>query len=662
MQSDGLNFINRKYKPSYFQKDDQESKNFLINSAAIEQFSSISCNYAENIKKNNETYDLNFKNVKNALNVLNVLKDEMSEINKQISSKEIDRYECRDLDYLDKEFAKEMPNKNKDSLHIRYKGNKNHNDRILRLINNEISKKLPNQKSGNISIGKRANNQNYFSPTSQSTSISKAKKIESFSKSKENEKETDLKKIKNDMNSNIDLADLKEELKTKHHMNCNINDYSKHFKYCFRYYSAYYFRNHSSNHSSNHVTYCSSIDYSTDYLKDKKEKNSKKLDHLIYSNSSLKISKNCVKEKKRRNIVLNVEDQSLEFNETKYQFKVKDELDKKNNLLKIHPLTKPINKRKLNRNKDCNTDKYFDKYSDKNFKSTKFHQNKLERASKDEKEIEYEIHLSRIFNSSAFRTNGMSSKCTAGNSSISSQRNMHRLDKNGIRKQNYHIKHAKLKCKKMNFLHTFKNQLKMNFTFLLTLLIILIPKLNATKINLEFKNQTHLTTTNFRSINSTFDLNSFDSINSINADSIIYPNDDDYDLHRQSSFPNSLFFHNSSDHSLIIRPIATNYSNFFNHLNYQNIHNYQNQFKSDVTSINETNSTVLTYKDKWWLNFFPKKYVDENVELSEFVFRVFGLFICSILIFTTLFGNILTIIVVLRFNRMKTVTNILLAR
>jgi hypothetical protein len=66
--------------------------------------------------------------------------------------------------------------------------------------------------------------------------------------------------------------------------------------------------------------------------------------------------------------------------------------------------------------------------------------------------------------------------------------------------------------------------------------------------------------------------------------------------------------------------------------------------------------------DQWWLHLFPQTYVDPSISLPDFLFRVFGVVLCFLLIICTLFGNILTVLVVKRFHRMKTVTNILLAR
>lgn len=146
-------------------------------------------------------------------------------------------------------------------------------------------------------------------------------------------------------------------------------------------------------------------------------------------------------------------------------------------------------------------------------------------------------------------------------------------------------------------------------------------------------------------------MNSIDSLNSISTISL-----DDV----TPTLFNSLFGGNSTSDG---RPAKTT-TNYPTYLNYQSaLESYQNQLALEANSINETNFTSSLYlKDKWFLRFFPDKYVDTRMELSEFLFRLFGVFICSILLCLTLFGNVLTITVVLRFNRMKTVTNILLAR
>lgn len=52
----------------------------------------------------------------------------------------------------------------------------------------------------------------------------------------------------------------------------------------------------------------------------------------------------------------------------------------------------------------------------------------------------------------------------------------------------------------------------------------------------------------------------------------------------------------------------------------------------------------------------------EPVSTIELVFRLIGAFFCVLIILTTIIGNVLVIIVVTRFHRMRTVTNILLAR
>ena len=51
-----------------------------------------------------------------------------------------------------------------------------------------------------------------------------------------------------------------------------------------------------------------------------------------------------------------------------------------------------------------------------------------------------------------------------------------------------------------------------------------------------------------------------------------------------------------------------------------------------------------------------------DVSNGELVFRILGAVFCTAIILCTLLGNVLVIIVVFRFHRMRTVTNILLAR
>lgn len=178
---------------------------------------------------------------------------------------------------------------------------------------------------------------------------------------------------------------------------------------------------------------------------------------------------------------------------------------------------------------------------------------------------------------------------------------------------------------------------------ILFLLITLSNYLNANELNSMFKNQTHLYSNNSRSAISSIDSYKNGELNLINLDDVA---------------PLMINYFNLTTDNLIIKT-TTSLPNYLN-----SYLNYQNQLNVDTTSINETNATINStlFEEKWWLNFFPAKYMDEKLELSEFLFRVFGVFICSVLICLTLFGNILTIIVVLRFNRMKTVTNILLAR
>ncbi len=64
----------------------------------------------------------------------------------------------------------------------------------------------------------------------------------------------------------------------------------------------------------------------------------------------------------------------------------------------------------------------------------------------------------------------------------------------------------------------------------------------------------------------------------------------------------------------------------------------------------------------WWQQVFSNNGFFEKITLQEILFRTFGTIICVAIILSTLIGNILVIVVVTRFHRMRTVTNILLAR
>ena len=215
----------------------------------------------------------------------------------------------------------------------------------------------------------------------------------------------------------------------------------------------------------------------------------------------------------------------------------------------------------------------------------------------------------------------------------------HRID----HLDNYKIPHSHLDHLQNKFSHTFYSSnllgIKKLLISILLLLIASLPHLNANELaNLKSK-------TNFKFNNSNL-INSYESISLLSTVNL-------------DAFTQPLFNYLNSTDNLAIESTT----------NYQNYQNYQNQINLETTSINETNNLTSNLasnshllNEKWWLNFFPTKYVDEKLELSEFLFRVFGVFVCSILICLTLFGNVLTITVVLRFNRMKTVTNILLAR
>jgi hypothetical protein len=64
----------------------------------------------------------------------------------------------------------------------------------------------------------------------------------------------------------------------------------------------------------------------------------------------------------------------------------------------------------------------------------------------------------------------------------------------------------------------------------------------------------------------------------------------------------------------------------------------------------------------WWQQVLSNSGFFEKITLQQILFRTFGTIICVAIILSTLIGNILVIVVVTRFHRMRTVTNILLAR
>lgn len=80
----------------------------------------------------------------------------------------------------------------------------------------------------------------------------------------------------------------------------------------------------------------------------------------------------------------------------------------------------------------------------------------------------------------------------------------------------------------------------------------------------------------------------------------------------------------------------------------------------NLVSATISNSTLLGNGSSWWTSLFDGS--SDEISGKEFAFRLFGAFFCILLVTSTIFGNTLVIIVVARFYRMRTVTNILLAR
>lgn len=82
----------------------------------------------------------------------------------------------------------------------------------------------------------------------------------------------------------------------------------------------------------------------------------------------------------------------------------------------------------------------------------------------------------------------------------------------------------------------------------------------------------------------------------------------------------------------------------------------------DIALENDTLVVDNSTADDWWSTIFVTEYTAERVTFGEFVFRTIGAAFCILLVIATVFGNTLVIIVVAKFYRMRTVTNILLAR
>lgn len=72
--------------------------------------------------------------------------------------------------------------------------------------------------------------------------------------------------------------------------------------------------------------------------------------------------------------------------------------------------------------------------------------------------------------------------------------------------------------------------------------------------------------------------------------------------------------------------------------------------------------------DVWWYWFKSiissshETTISDDLTESQVIMRLFGAVLCILLILTTLFGNFLVVIVVAKNHRMRTVTNVLLAR
>lgn len=90
----------------------------------------------------------------------------------------------------------------------------------------------------------------------------------------------------------------------------------------------------------------------------------------------------------------------------------------------------------------------------------------------------------------------------------------------------------------------------------------------------------------------------------------------------------------------------------------------QNQNNSLIYDLSDSfpDESLYNNDQNWWQQIFDGKNPLENVSTQEIVFRSIGTVICILIIMLTLVGNILVIVVVTKFHRMRTVTNILLAR
>uniref|UniRef100_T1KMN2 G-protein coupled receptors family 1 profile domain-containing protein n=1 Tax=Tetranychus urticae TaxID=32264 RepID=T1KMN2_TETUR len=106
-----------------------------------------------------------------------------------------------------------------------------------------------------------------------------------------------------------------------------------------------------------------------------------------------------------------------------------------------------------------------------------------------------------------------------------------------------------------------------------------------------------------------------------------------------------------------------NSSSILDHRNLDNLLVSRNLNASQFPSGSVNLSTgPLDSTSTWWRStFFPDDYVPEDIEPRDMITRIIGVIIGCLIIVGTLFGNILVIMVVHKYRRMKSITNILLA-
>lgn len=107
-----------------------------------------------------------------------------------------------------------------------------------------------------------------------------------------------------------------------------------------------------------------------------------------------------------------------------------------------------------------------------------------------------------------------------------------------------------------------------------------------------------------------------------------------------------------------------NSSSILNHRNLDNLLISRNLNASQFPSatVNLSNAQFDSTSTWWRSTFFPDDYVPEDIEPRDMITRIIGVIIGCLIIVGTLFGNILVIMVVHKYRRMKSITNILLAR